>query len=258
MKLSVFSDLHLEFSGFQPLISADAADVIVLAGDIWKKDHGIHWARATWPEHEIVYVAGNHEFYGSERKATLARLRAASQETGVHFLDNDHVIIQGVRFLGSTLWTDFRLYGAERQAECMFVGQERLNDFRVILEDEEPFTPSESVQLHQESVQWLKNMLKKQPFAGSTVVVTHHAPSWQSIVPQYQDDVLSACFASRLEHLMGRFELWIHGHTHSSLDYSVAGTRVVCNPRGYCPSQRPCENADFNPGLIVEVGNRDL
>lgn len=257
MKLAVFSDLHLEFSGFQPLISADAADVIVLAGDIWKKDHGIFWARATWPEHEIVYVAGNHEFYGSERKTILARLRAASLETGVHFLDNDQVVIDGVRFLGATLWTDFRLYGAEQRDACMAIAQERLNDFRLILDDDEPFTPAESVQLHQESVQRLEAKLK-QPFAGSTVVVTHHAPTWQSIVPRYQDDMLSACFASRLEHLMGFSALWIHGHTHSSLDYSVAGTRVICNPRGYCPSQRPCENGDFNPGLLVEVGAREI
>ena len=238
MKLHILSDLHLEFSNYQPHEAADEADVIVLAGDIWKKDHGLHWARSTWTEKPIVYVPGNHEFYGVDRRITLERIRTAAKELDIHLLDNDEVIIDGLRFLGCTLWTDFVLFG--------------VNDFRLILDGEGLFTAKQSAELHGESVKWLEFKLKES-FGGKTVVITHQAPSLESVVPKYKDDLLSACFASNLEHLMGFSELWIHGHMHDSLDYEINGTRVICNPRGYCRDGYKNENANFNPALIVDL-----
>lgn len=253
MKLHLLSDLHLEFGNYQPAESSDQADVIILAGDIWKKDHGIHWARATWPRHEIVYVAGNHEFYGSQRQDILARLRIAARETGVHFLEEEEVILQGVRFLGCILWTDFLLHGQERQRECMGEAMWNLNDFRVIHEGPAHFSPDDALELNQQSVQWLENKLRHEPFNGLTVVITHHAPSWCSVVPRYQQSLLSACFASRLEYLLGYSLLWIHGHMHDSLDYQINGTRIICNPRGYLFRDGTVENTKFDPTLIVDV-----
>lgn len=253
MRIHILSDLHLEFSHYQPHRDADAADVIILAGDISKSHHGIFWARAAWPDKKIVYVAGNHEFYGRDRKEVLSRLRIAARETGVHFLDNDEFIIDGVRFLGATLWTDFALFGEEDRRGCMAMGQRNLSDFRVIHEGQSHFSPMDSVNLHQESVSWLEMKLKGEPFDGKTVVVTHHLPSQRSVAERFLDDELSACFASHLDHLLGSSALWIHGHTHDSFDYSVAGTRVICNPRGYCRYESSQENADFDPVLIVEV-----
>lgn len=253
MKLYLVSDLHLEGRNFQPPMDADAANVILLPGDIWKGDAGIHWARATWPDHEIVYVAGNHEFYGRNRKVVLASLRIAARETGVHFLDNEEVVIEGVRFLGSILWTDFRLFGEELRQECMARAAVALSDFRVIHEGVRHFSPMDSVVLHETAVKWLEMKLKREPFDGKTVVVTHHAPSWGSVVPRFQHDLISACFASRLDHLLGFSEVWIHGHMHDSLDYVQDGTRLVCNPRGYGRSGGGDENWDFNPGLILEL-----
>lgn len=250
MKLLILSDLHLEFALLPP--PAIKVDVVILAGDISKKDHGIYWARATWPDTEIIYVAGNHEFYGGERNDVLRQLRTAANETGVHFLDNDEVVIQGVRFLGCTLWTNFHLYGWERQSECMEFAQSALNDFRLIKEGVGIFTPTDSVNLNQVSVKWLEINLKNKPFKGDTVVVTHHCPSWESVAARYQKDILSACFASRLESLLGFSKLWIHGHTHDSFDYTASGTRVICNPRGYVFNGRQ-ENLKFNSLLTVEL-----
>ncbi len=257
MKIHAVSDLHLEMSNLRPHPASDTVDVIVLAGDIWKKDHGIAWARANWPDKRIVYVAGNHEFYGSNRKDVLAMMRIAARQYGVDFLENDELIIDGehesVRFLGATLWTSFELFGLEQKRNAMFDGQRALNDFRVIFEGEWHFSAQDSINLHQESVKWLEMKLKREPFDGATVVVTHHAPSWESVVPKYRHDLVSACFASRLDHLLGFSELWLHGHTHSSLDYMVGDTRVVCNPRGYSRYDRDVENTGFDPALVLDV-----
>lgn len=253
MKIHILSDLHLEFGNYQPPVDTDEADVIVLPGDIWKKEHGIHWARATFPSQQVIYVPGNHEYYGAMRGEVNARMRIAARETGVHLLNCNVVVISGVRFLGATLWTDFELFGSAMQEECMACAQISLSDFRAIHEGSRHFSPMDSLQLHNQAAEWVEMKLKNETFDGPTVVVTHHAPSWTSVVPRWQKDLLSACFASRLEHLLGFSELWIHGHTHSSLDYIEAGTRVLCNPRGYLNRGGGNENPDFNPMLTVEL-----
>lgn len=253
MKLHVISDLHNEFSMHQPSPASYEADVIVLAGDIWKHARGIGWSRETWPNHRIVYVAGNHEYYGKMRLPTLSKLHIAAKECGVDFLDNDEVIIDGVRFLGCTLWTDFELFGMQNRRWCMIDAQNHLNDFRVIHEAKGHFSPLHSIQLHRKSVEFLKAKLDT-PFAGKTVVVTHHLPSQRSVALRFAEDNLSACFASHLDYLFDgkKAQLWIHGHTHDNFDYVFNGTRIVCNPRGYVTYSNT-ENFDFNPSLIVEV-----
>lgn len=250
MKILVLSDLHLEFANLLP--PASKVDVVILAGDIWKKDHGIYWARSTWPDTEIVYVAGNHEFYRGERSVVLHLLREAAQETGVHFLDNDEIIIDGIRFLGATLWADFNLFGLEQQVASMEACMNGLNDFRLINEGGVPFTPSDATALCNQSMSWLKTKLIKESNLVKTVVVTHHLPSMQSVAGRYKNDVLSACFASNLDELFGYSELWIHGHTHDSFDYMSNATRVICNPRGYV-HQGKQENLKFNPELVIEI-----
>lgn len=250
MKLHVLSDLHLEFSAFVP--PAVEADVIVLAGDIGKGASGIYWARSTFPDKPIVYLAGNHEFYGTRRLETLRLLHIAAKQNGVHFLDDDEVVIGGVRFLGCTLWTDFCLFGREMKERAMQEGKRYLNDFRVIQEENlEHFSPALSIELHEQSLAWLKTKLAES-FAGQTVVVTHHLPSIRSVVDRFKNDLLCACFASELGYLFGKMDLWVHGHTHDNLDYETNGTRVICNPRGYVTS-RSAENSKFNPSLVIEL-----
>lgn len=255
MKIHIISDLHLEFAKYHPHLVSSEAEVIVLPGDIGKGVQGVNWARDQWPDKEIIYVCGNHEFYGSEIHAMHTQIKQAGIDKKVHVLDNHEVIIDGVRFLGCPLWTDFKLFGEEQKKECILQGEQSLNDFRLIALGERKFRVQDSIDLHNESVKWLEMKLKSEVFDGATVVVTHHLPSESSVVARYKQDMLSACFASNLDHLLGFSELWIHGHTHDSLDYIKSGTRVICNPRGYSRYDKVCENSEFKPGLIIDVAS---
>jgi predicted phosphodiesterase len=253
MKLHVISDLHLEFARYEPSNESYLADVIILAGDIHLGTAGLQWARATWPEHEIIYIAGNHEFYRSSRPHLLADCQAVAKENGIHFLENERVLINDVRFLGCSLWTDFALFGEHRLEEALSEVQDALNDFRYIWEEDWRFTAVDSLKLHKASRTWLMKELQSS-FDGTTVVVTHHAPSSNSVAPRFKDDIVSAGFASQLDDIIVLSSLWIHGHMHDSFDYVLQGTRVICNPRGYAPKDASTqENAHFNPRLLIDL-----
>ncbi|MEI7291784.1 metallophosphoesterase [Paraburkholderia tropica] len=262
MKLLVLSDLHNEFEPLKadPKAVADA-DVVVLAGDIHTKNRSVEWARAFVddPAKPVILVAGNHEFYRGHFDNTLVQLRELARGTNVHFLENDVLVVGDVRFLGCTLWTDFRLYGNHiSPAVCMRDAQSVMSDFRLIraTPSHRKLYPADTVRRHELSRAWLRNGLSE-PFTGRTVVVTHHAPSEDSVESQYEGDSLTPAYASDLKGLMGQsLPLWIHGHMHASFDYIVSpipgasGTRVICNPRGYSPKHL---NPSFDPSLIIEV-----
>ncbi|WP_244099046.1 metallophosphoesterase [Burkholderia ambifaria] len=264
MKLLVLSDLHNEF---EPAV-ADAkaiaqSDVVVLAGDIHTKDRSIEWAQAFVddPTKPVILVAGNHEFYRGHFDGTLDKLRDLAQGTHIHFLENDAFVLGDVRFLGCTLWTDFKLYANNiSSTTCMRDAQQAMADFRLIraTSSYRRLYPADTVRRHELSRAWLRNILSE-PFEGKTVVVTHHAPSAGSVDAEYEGDPLTPAYASDLEDLMGpAVPLWIHGHMHTSFDYVVPGndasssrgTRVICNPRGYSPKHL---NPDFNPSLLIEI-----
>ena len=265
MKLHILSDLHVEFAPFVP--PAVEADVVLLAGDIHQGVDGIAWARAAFPHQELVYVAGNHEYYRDHWDGLLPGLRRAAARHAVHFLEDDELVIAGVRFLGTALWTDFDYFGPARRAEAMLACVDYLTDFRLIRAMPDPqalrefhdgaplapglLTPGHVRLRHLRSRAWLEARLEA-PHAGPTVVVTHHLPGAGSVAARYRDDLANAGFSSHLDHLMGKAALWVHGHTHDSFDYQIGGTRVVCNPRGY-PLRGGFENPGFAPGLVVHV-----
>lgn len=253
MRLHVLSDLHLSVAPLErPRV---AADVVVLAGDIARPREAVEWARGF--DAPVLYVPGNHEFYGGAIEDTVAELRALCAGTDVHLLERDEVRLNGVRFLGTTLWTDFRLHGdGEARDAAMRLAQALIRDFSRIRRDAasaEPFTPGDSAELFDVQAAWLSERLA-QPVACPTVVITHHAPSTRSVPARFADSPLTPAFASAAEHLVdgGRAVLWIHGHMHDSFDYVVHGTRVLCNPRGYAKSGVN-ENRDFDPTLTVEL-----
>lgn len=249
MKVRVLSDLHLEFGAWEP--PAAPADVVVLAGDITPGPRGLAWAREHFPDTPIVYVLGNHEFYGEVFETATASAREQAAGLGVHLLECDAVVIGGVRILGCTLWTDFRLEGGRAaEARAKLEARHLMNDFRVIRCAGGTFTPDDAQRLHERAREWLGHRLAE-PFDGPTVVVTHHLPHRRSIHPRYAHHPLNPCFATHLPKLVQRpVALWIHGHTHESMDYRVRGTRVVCNPRGYFPHDM---NPSFDPALVVEI-----
>jgi len=253
MKLHVMSDLHLSMAGMD--VAETDADAVVLAGDIARPDKACAWARQI--QKPVLYVAGNHEYYNSDLRGTLAELRRDAAGSTMRLLECDTWMFGGVRFFGTTLWTDFRIFGDEStRAASMADAAQRIRDFQRISVDaerHETFTPQHSRALFDRSAAWLEAQLQ-QPFDGPTVVITHHAPSMRSIHPRFEGSLLNGCFVSDLERLMGsdRVRLWIHGHTHDSFDYTVRGTRVLCNPRGYV-MQGVGENPVFDPQLVVEV-----
>ena len=251
VKLNILSDLHLS-QGELPLPEAEA-DLVVLAGDLARPARAIAWAaRIAEP---VLYVPGNHEFYGGTIEGTPAELKRLAAGTNVRVLDRDAVVIDGVRFLGATLRTDFRIDGeGEPRAAAMREAERLMRDFSVVRAGGAPFTPEASAGLFAADAAWLEARLAE-PHPGPTVVITHHAPSPKSIHPRFAGSALNACFVSDAERLLDgrRAGLWIHGHTHDSFDYVVNGTRVLCNARGYA-KDGVNENASFDAGLTVEVG----
>lgn len=261
MKILVLSDLHLEFAKFVPSIDA-GVDVVVLAGDIAQGLRGLRWACETFATQQIVYVAGNHEFYDHQVEALGARLREAAQGLGVHFLERNAVDIDGVRFLGTTLWTDFEIFGNARIEESMSAASLYMNDFRCIkttnslpaalATSPRNFTPSDAKREFELSAAWLSAELASGDPAR-TVVVTHHAPHRLSVAPRFANDLLTGAFGSDLTRLLGKSRFWIHGHMHNSSRYTVNGTEVVANPRGYQRRDGSMENGAFDPGLVIEL-----
>ena len=247
MKLHILNDLHIEFEAFEP--QATDADVVILAGDIGVGMGGLHWAEDRFSDRPVIYVPGNHEFYHHD--ITLIDALKQRAPDHIHVLNDDQVIIDGVRFLGSVLWTDFALFGETDKFFAMQRARQQMTDFSIIHINGRRFTPEDAIRLHMSSRNWLAVMLAE-PFDGNTVVITHHAPSSRSVHPRYARDLLTPAFASNLEHLMGsdRAGLWIHGHMHESYDYEIHGTRLVCNPRGYAPNAL---NPGFRPDWVVEV-----
>lgn len=189
MKIQLASDLNLEFLAtkfptetlIQPVPSAD---LLVLAGDIQNGTKAIELFK-DWPV-PVLYVAGNHEFYGQAWEQLRVDLCKQSEASNIHFMDNTRIDIAGVRFLGCTLWTDFSQSSIGTDKAMRYVEQ-RLYDFRRIQTQTHGLTPMETVLDHQQSVQWLTKELQR-PFPGKTVVVSHHAPHPLSIHPRYQGD----------------------------------------------------------------------
>jgi len=244
VRIRILSDLHLEAWPFDP--PPAAADVVVLAGDIHNGPAGIEWAKARF-DAPVLYVPGNHEPYDGELHATRAALRDAAAATGVRLLDPGETVIGGVRFLGCTLWTDFALAGEAGRGLALGKYAAWLVDYRAIRWRDRPFSVADSTGLHALERAWLARGLQR-PFAGPTVVITHHVPHPASIAPKFATHPLNPAFVSNLEDLMGHAALWIHGHTHQAFDYTVRGTRVVCNARGY-----PGEATGFRADLVVEI-----
>ena len=256
MKIQLASDLHLEFLQSkwdeERLISPHPdADVLVLAGDI-ASDTDVHYHFADWPV-PVIYVLGNHELYGQEYGDVYANVAKITRDSVIHFLEKQTVEIGGIRFLGCTLWTDYLLKGSNQpQHVLMSVADRSLNDHRLIRKGEVPFSPKMALVEHQRSVDWLRWELEK-PFAGKTVVVTHHGPHPNSVHPRYQSDELSAAFVSDLSDLLPYADLWMHGHVHDSFDYQVGRCRVVANPAGYVLNRRAAAGRE---DFIFENGKK--
>lgn len=266
MKIQIASDLHLDLlpkmDGADPaIIEPTDADVLVLAGDIHDGCKGIERFQSWKLGTDVIYVAGNHEYYGHVYRSKQAQIQARANGVGIHFLERSAVVIKNVRFLGATLWTDYRLFEPRySQPLAMHEAKQSLNDHRLIRMERGAFSPSDALAIHSQSCQWLKDELAN-PFDGKTVVVTHHGPHPNSVHEKYQGDLLSAAFVSDLSDLLQGTDLWIHGHVHDSFDYQIGGCRVLANPAGYVLNRRSIkrmeeakfENPKFDRSLVLGI-----
>lgn len=250
MKVQVLSDLHIEFDGFK--VNTTGSDVVVLAGDIHVENKGVLWALENIRDKPVIYVLGNHEYYGSAYPQLANSLKKLTRGTNVKILENDTFTFEGVNFLGCTLWTDFELFGDAKLAgnQC----QQRMSDYRKI-----SISPNNSklrsldvANIHTTSLNWLKKELKLRK-DQINIVVTHHGPDTRSLPDINSKNIIDAAYVSRLERILIDYnpDMWLHGHLHNSSDYTVGNCRVVCNPRGY-PGGR---NPKFNDHLLLELIN---
>ncbi len=264
MHIQLASDLHLEhlsrdFPGETLIRPEPQADVLVLAGDIGHAAEGLKLFQ-NWPV-PVIYVMGNHEAYGSRLPEVREHLRRAAEGTSVRVLEQESLEIEGVRFLGTTLWTDYRYPCNLTRAQAMAFADRRLADHRYIQMGEgTPFLPQHALAEHERSRAWLEQELAK-PHRGKTVVVTHHAPHLQSVHPRWAGDPLTAAFVSDLTELLSQVDIWLHGHVHDNFDYRVGRCRVMANPRGYPlnrstasdVSELTFENAGFVSAMLVST-----
>ncbi len=288
MNIQLLSDLHLEshphFSA-QPLAGAD---VLVLAGDIGSyqlnsdltrlgvPDFGlarfsprpVHEGGAGWPT-PVIFVPGNHEYDGLEFDEAHQRLRQACERWGLIWLEQESVLLQGVRFVGCTLWSDFdALSSAAGTAANAAAGaapgalaeqlKARDKAFRAAnfylrknhsLQGGAPMLAEQVREQALKSQRWLRQALAT-GFDGPTVAVTHFAPSLLSADPRYGLTPGTAGFCNALDDLLPAAQLWLHGHLHCPQDYVSRGCRVVANPLGYA---RKGEQKNYRPDFLIAV-----
>jgi Icc-related predicted phosphoesterase len=247
MKIQVLSDLHIEFDEFD-FVDTDS-DVVVLAGDIHVKEKGVLWAIENIKNKPVLYVLGNHEFYGKAYPRLINSLKEKVKGTNVHILEKDSKSIDGVNFLGCTLWTDFELFGDPRITgyHC----QQKMTDFTKIRVSPRfsKLRSADVASIHFKSLEWLKSELESKENERN-IVITHLGPSLKSLPVGRDKDIISASYVSALDEIILKYnpDYWIHGHMHNSSNYNIGNCKVICNPRGY-PDER---NPDFKSDFIID------
>ena len=262
MRVRVCSDLHLETCEYgHGVPDLGSGDVLILGGDIlcarhFKKNGNLKKVYDNFLKKcvnnfdEVLYLAGNHEAYGYNYEGTWDVL-AEHLPKGIHILENDYVKIKDWVFLGATLWTDFR---NENALEMMEAAQ-CMNDYKVIRigSNYRKMNPDDTLKFHKKSKLFLQQKLEQ--FKNTkTWVLTHHAPSYQSVHPKYRNSgIANGAYVSDLDDLIldnPQIKCWSHGHVHESMDYMIGGCRVICNPRGYYPAE---VNPEFDPNFEVDT-----
>jgi Icc-related predicted phosphoesterase len=234
MRIRVLSDLHREF-GHEKLPEV-AADVVVLAGDIDRGTKGVAWARQTFPGVPVLYVAGNHEHYDERIGCLLEKLRESAAGSNVHILENETFGVDCYHFFRATLWTDFSLFD-DRQSAMLTAGAKGtgITGYRKIRRhDTGKLQPKHTAMLHADTRLALTQFLAGGDRTRS-VVITHYAPTIESVATGKEADLISAGYVSKMDDFIALHgpALWVHGHIHENRYYGIGNTRILNNAFGY-------------------------
>lgn len=245
------SDVHLEFAKMPKSYKPPECDVLILAGDIAPGRQGMAWAMTLPQDLPILYICGNHEFYGRSFRL-LDELRAKADATpNIKLLENNSFELGGCMFIGATLWTDFNLFG-DPVTDAM-IARNGMSDFRWI----EGMDVQVWLDRNAFSRDYIEGCVARALAKGlCPIVATHHGPDEGSTAPQFAQGkwaALNPCYMSHTLREMPeqtRPALWLHGHVHNSFDYMVGRTRVMTNPRGYVQHDL---NPKFDPHIVVDI-----
>lgn len=259
MKIGIVSDLHLEHSNLK--MNVDHVDILILAGDISADPMLLpQFIERNLPtDIPILYVLGNHEYEDKIYENVKAQYNNAIKSfPNIKILQNESYIYNNVKFIGTTLWTDFigegqTLYQPNKQwaeknvADFYYTRTRDANTGKI-----RRITTDDMEKWSQEAQKFLKYELTQNYFEGEKVVITHFAPHQNSVHQKFKNS-LSAYWVNNLEHLMGFSEYWIHGHTHDSFQYTIEGTNIICNPRGVSHIYDIHQNLNFDPKFYINI-----
>ncbi len=281
MKIKLVSDLHLEFADIN-IKNDEGCDVLILSGDIMvaqdlhdhpEMDYSMYsnvnladlgrrqqtalrfrdfLKRCSFQFPNVIYVAGNHEFYHGKWHQTLTTLsNECAKYPNIYFLENGYKKIDDVIFVGGTLWTDMN----KADPLTLHAVRDMMNDFRIIRKEYEGYTtlkPADTVYRHRDTLKFIEQTIADRP-NDKFVVVGHHSPSLLSVHENYKNDhLMNGAYRSDLSNFIldhPQIKLWTHGHTHHPFDYVIGETRIVCNPRGY----DGYEQTGWNPNIVLEI-----
>ncbi len=251
MKIKVLSDLHMEFWRKEyvlpSLYRSQDDTVLVIAGDL-------HVGRETMAAlgnlkdyyRAIVYVPGNHEYYGHDLEILSQEFSNINRDR-IYILKPGSVTIENIHFIGATLWTDL----AKGNIAAMDTARDNMSDFYLITSRGKRLSTLRYRELHKNDLEYLESTLPSYS-RDRTIVVTHHMPSYRCIHENYAGNPLNPAFASDLDWLIKKYKpiMWVHGHTHSSLGFTIGETKIICNPFGYWENGL---NPEFESSMVFDV-----
>jgi len=263
LRVGIHSDLHTEFSACT-IANLPALDVLVLAGDIGNLlsvSHFLGTIRNAAPELPVLYVLGNHEYYGLEFAKAKQQYRQLCDRYRVTLLDNEGVQIDDVLFVGSTLWSDFSLAG---QADIsMLWARNKIPDYRKIHRYSADgslvaMQPADTVEEYKKARAFIQeSLLSENQTVRKKVVISHFLPAFELLAPGYRQNadalIQSAYWATDIPQLHQLADDWIYGHSHDCIETTVGTTRFLSNQRGYSKVMNKAQSADYQRDYCVNI-----
>lgn len=253
----LYNDLHNEFNTFDvPTLPGESTTTLLLAGDIYDRKHLMQWLHPLSKRFKsIVLVLGNHDYWKGDYHiipVMITEYLQTNNITNIHYLHNNHIVIDDYLFFGGTMWTDYN-----NQDPITLMSYGPFHDYKMIRTHnyKKRFTPQFALNDHIRFKSELTNILRTPEYrTKKVIVVSHHAPCSLSIDKRYIDQrVHNGYYYSDMSDLIldhPQIKLWHHGHVHQAFDYMLGGTRIICNPRGYLPIDPV---APFDSNLTIDL-----